>query len=220
MLPVSRTRIFAAGGLILLIGIDVVYHAQIEKFMASSPVGGIVSCAVVAFVFAVLLQSLITGKFSIDTTDQRWMALVLFVALLLRYSLVSFFQLTPSFLLLIGLIVCIVGLCRLYRPDPGADPRKRDLTLTMRMLLLGVLFGLYLVLSATGYAPKENAYTVERTAMGWALAYFAASFLVGFLFAYPRTLQGDAAEKSPYEQRSRRRAPDKVCARGGRIREA
>jgi hypothetical protein len=50
MLLLSRTRIFAAGGLILLIAIDVVYHAHIGKFMASSPVGGIVSCAVAAFV--------------------------------------------------------------------------------------------------------------------------------------------------------------------------
>ena len=84
MLPLARTRIFAAAGLALLIAIDIGYHAQIGKLMASNPVGGIVSCAVVAFALAILFQSLITGKFSIDTTDQRWMALVLLVALLLR----------------------------------------------------------------------------------------------------------------------------------------
>lgn len=201
MLTTGKVRILAGIAFALLVVVDLVYHVEIGKFMTDNPLGGIISCVLAASALAALLNALLSGKLSFDGADQKWLAALLFVALLFRYSLVSFFQLTPTVLVFGAIFVCIIGVYRLRWLDGAGDVKRRDLGLTMRVLSLGLLFGLYLVVAAVGYASKENPYTVERTAMGWALAYFAVLFLVGFLFGYPRTLQGEGEKKTPYEQR-------------------
>jgi hypothetical protein len=194
-------RIVAVLILAALVILDVVFQRDIATFIGTNHLAAIILCAVVSFGLALVLCSLISGNVSFEDTNLKWIALLFFVVLLLRHSLVPIFQLTPSVLLFIAIAVCIFGLCRAKQADGPTEIRKRDLNLTMRALIIGLIFGLYLVLAATGYAPKEDAFTVERTAMGWALAYFGVLFIVGFLFAYPRTLQGDPEKKSPYEQR-------------------
>jgi hypothetical protein len=205
MVPLNRatvTRIVAFLTLVALAVLDFLFHGDIVAFLGTHHLGTIILCAIVAVGLALALTSLITGAVSFEDANLRWLALLFFVILLLRYSLVSIFELTPSVLLFIGIVVCILGLCRRSKLDTPAAIRTRDLSLTMRVLTIGLIFGLYLVLAATGYAPKEqDRFSVERTAMGWGLAYFGASFIVGFLFAYPRTLQGDADKGTTYEQR-------------------
>ena len=205
MVPPSKAtilRIVAVLILAALVILDVSFHGDIATFVGTHHLGAVILCTMAAFGLALVLNSLISGNLSIEETNVRWLALLFFVVLLLRYSLVPVFQLTPSVLLFIAIVACIFGLCRAKQLDSAAAIRKRDLSLTMRVLTIGLIFGLYLILSATGYAPKEqDPFAVERTAMGWGLAYFGVLFIVGFLFAYPRTLQGDSDKKSPYEQR-------------------
>lgn len=205
MVPPNKStiiRIVAVLILAALIVSDIFFHAEIARLVGTQHLAAIISCALLAVGLAVVLSSLISGTVSIEDANTKWLALLFFIILLLRYSLVSFFQLTPSVLLFMAIVVCIFGLCRKKQLEAPGDVLKQDLNLTMRVLTIGLIFGLYLVLAATGYAPKEqDPFAVERTAIGWGLAYFGVFFIVGFLFAYPRTLQGDADKKSPYEQR-------------------
>lgn len=205
MVPLNRPtiiRIVAVLVLATLVVLDIVYHVETATFVGTHPLAAVILCALLAFGLALVLSSLLSGNVSIEAANVKWLGLLFFIILLLRYSLVPFFQLTPSVLLFIAIVVCVFGLWRAKQIDGAAEIRKRDLSLTMRVLTIGLIFGLYLVLAATGYVPKEqDTFAVERTAMGWGLAYFGVSFIVGFLFAYPRTLQGDADKKSPYEQR-------------------
>jgi hypothetical protein len=205
--------------LIAAIALDIVFQAEIAVFLAGHALAATILCALAALAIAALLNSIVTGQFFLGEACLKWLAepstrslniillaALLFVVLLLRYSLVSFFKLSPTTLLVFAaIIVCIIWLCRLKKRTGvlTADERKRDLGFTMAVLVAGMLLGLYLVVAAVGYAPKEYSQTAERTAMGWALAYFAILFLVGFLFGIPRVLQGDAAagEKKTYEQR-------------------
>jgi hypothetical protein len=83
--------------------------------------------------------------------------------------------------------------------------KKRDIIVTVIVLVAGLIFGLRLATAASDFAPKESQAAVMQIAIGWALGYFALGFVTGFLFGIPRVLQGESRkpgqDSSGYEQR-------------------
>ncbi len=105
--------------------------------------------------------------------------------------------------LLIALLL-VLGVFVAWKFKPALAEKARDVILTLGVVSIGLLVGLYLISAASGYAPKEAQMMVAMTAIGWGLGYFAAGFLIGFLFGIPKVLQGDGAAnpKPPgYQQR-------------------
>lgn len=220
MVPVKASpavvRSLAALILVALIVIDIVYRAALAAFVTAHSLGGVIACAVAALFLAALITSLVTGQFALGSAYQKWaaehsgeithtlwLAALLFVALLLRYWPMPLAHPSPTVLIFVLLLVGLAATWKAGRSQPSRDDTTRDIVITMRVLLTGLIFGLYLVLAAGGATSNAAAESIERTAMGWGLAYFAVLFLVGFLFGIPRVLQADnaAEKKTGYEQR-------------------
>jgi hypothetical protein len=83
------------------------------------------------------------------------------------------------------------------------DPRERaarrerefDVVKITIITTIAVVVGWYLITVASAYADKEMQEVAVRTATGWAMAYFAGAFLVGFLFGIPKVIE-DNGEKN------------------------
>jgi MFS family permease len=214
--PPAVVRCLAGLILVALVVVDICYRASLAAFVTAHLLSGVIACAAAALLLAALITSLITGQFALGPAYQKWvaehsgavthalwLAALLFVALLLRYWPMPLSHPSPAVLIFVLLVAGLAATWKAGRSQPSRDDTTRDIVITMRVLLTGLVFGLYLVLAAGGAGNNAAAESIERTAMGWGLAYFAVLFLIGFLFGIPRVLQADsAAEKKPdYQQR-------------------
>lgn len=78
---------------------------------------------------------------------------------------------------------------RIGREHPDVAP-------ILVLVLISLFGGFFLVGGAVNFARSGAGDSAFRGAIGWALAYFACGFLVGFLFGIPRVLQGDGSPSS------------------------
>lgn len=70
--------------------------------------------------------------------------------------------------------------------DDSRQEREFDVVKITVITTIAMIVGWYLVGAASAFADKELQAVAVRTATGWAMAYFAGAFLVGFLFGIPK----------------------------------
>lgn len=203
-------RIIAAIFFIAAVSVDYFFHGDIASFLSTHPLAATALCAVVALILAVALIALVTGTLPFTKQIIEGVMAVsvplfaaaglFFVTLLFRFAVLRLADLTPGRLVFIGIVGAVLAFWWLRSQAATASERKRELHITVMVLTAGLIVGVYLVAAASRFAAADQAANVQRSAIGWALAYFAVWFLIGFLFGIPRVLQGED-KTAKYAQR-------------------
>ena len=212
--PPAGVRLVA---LLLFLGavtVDFFFHNDVALFLSTYPLAAVALCVIVALLLATALIALVTGALPFGKTFPQALkepvagslplfavAALFFVTLLFRFAVLRLADLTPGRLVFVAVVAGLLAYWWLRSQATSADERKRELHITVTILTACLIVGLYLVAAASRFAAVDQVANVQRSAMGWALAYFAIWFLIGFLFGIPRVLQGEDNRQAKYAQR-------------------
>jgi hypothetical protein len=97
---------------------------------------------------------------------------------------------------LVSFTVLILAWVFIYRAAKFESWRQEDRDLVMMgTVFLGALLGGILLVTG-GESLADPSYYAFRIIALWAVSYFAAGFLIGFLFGIPRVLQSDSGKQN------------------------